>query len=37
MAFRFESLNMTEQEQQMLYDEGEQVAKSINALRNTLK
>lgn len=28
---------ITEREQQMLYDDGEQLAKSINAFRNTLK
>jgi four helix bundle protein len=28
---------ITEQEQQMLYDEGEQLAKSINAFRRTLR
>ncbi len=27
---------ITEQEQQVLYDEGERLAKSINAFRNTL-
>ena len=28
---------ITEQEQKMLYDEGEQLAKSINAFRRTLR